>query len=92
MSRRAKKEYLQSIRDKYLVSGKEEKEKILHEFCKICNYNRKYAIFLLNQKGKDIKKKNLKRTGRPRYYSDQRLYPKVRFNYDTTRPFLSLQA
>lgn len=70
MSRRAKKEYLLSIRDRYLVSGKEEKERILDEFCKICKYNRKYAIFLLNTKSKNINKKTIKRSGRPRYYSD----------------------
>jgi hypothetical protein len=49
MSNAAKKEYLLSIRNRYLSASQSEKEQILDEFCKICGYNRKYAIRILNQ-------------------------------------------
>lgn len=43
-----KMNYLKSIYYRYHKSNKEEKKKILDEFCKNCKYNRKYAIRLLN--------------------------------------------
>ena len=49
MSSRSKKEYLQKIRQRCIRSNKEEKNKILDEFCEVCGYNRKYAIRKLNQ-------------------------------------------
>ncbi|MBL0109228.1 MAG: hypothetical protein IPP52_18615 [Ignavibacteria bacterium] len=49
MSKKSKKEYLQEIYARYKKSEKEEKQKILDEFCNVCGYNRKYAIRLLNQ-------------------------------------------
>lgn len=50
MSNKSKEEYLASIKERYLSSNKEEKKKILDEFCMTCGYNRKYAIRKLNQK------------------------------------------
>lgn len=41
-------EYLREIHGRYQKADKEEKGRILEEFCKICRYNRKYAIGLLN--------------------------------------------
>jgi len=49
MSKRAKQEYLQQIRERYKVATKQEKKKILDEFCTVCGYNRKYAIKILNK-------------------------------------------
>jgi hypothetical protein len=49
MSKKSKKEYLQKIYIRYKNSEKEEKQKILDEFCNVCGYNRKYAIRLLNE-------------------------------------------
>jgi hypothetical protein len=49
MSSDAKKEYLQSIYQRYHTATKVEKMTILNEFCSICSYHRKYAIRLLNQ-------------------------------------------
>lgn len=66
MCHSSKKEYLQEIRKRYFLVSKSEKSLILDEFCRVCNYNRKYAIRL-------IYKKHLthnRRKGRPnKYYS-----------------------
>lgn len=48
MARQSKREYLKSIYHRYRHAGRSEKSGILEEFCKICGYNRKYAIWLLN--------------------------------------------
>ena len=47
-SYQARMEYVKSIQKRYLRAAKEEKSRILEEFCKTCRYNRKYAIRLLN--------------------------------------------
>lgn len=70
MSRESKKEYLAAIRIRYKAASKEEKKKILDEFCNNCNYNRKYAIRLLN--AKSVKKRKKKRAGRKKkYHNDE---------------------
>jgi len=43
-----KMDYLKKIYQRYHKSSKKEKKQILDEFCKVCDYNRKYAIWLLN--------------------------------------------
>jgi len=43
-----KMEYLKKIYQRYHRANRKEKKQILDEFCKICGYNRKYAIWLLN--------------------------------------------
>ena len=68
MSQKAKREYLEEIRARYKKAGKAEKNKILNEFCKICSYNRKYAICLLNKK-ESKKTAGKKRPGRQRNYN-----------------------
>jgi hypothetical protein len=50
MSNASRGEYLETIQPRYKKANKSEKNKILDEFCKICGYNRKYAIRLLNEK------------------------------------------
>ena len=50
MSQNEKKAYYYAIKERYLKSNKREKSIILNEFCKICGYNKKYAIRLLNKK------------------------------------------
>jgi hypothetical protein len=42
----------------------------LDEFCRICSYNRKYAIRLINGKKKSKPKTNKTKTGRPRSYNN----------------------
>jgi len=68
MSKKSKNEYLIEIRKRYLKENKEEKQKILDEFCRICKYNRKYAIRLINKKSLSIKvKKRLKPGTKAKY-------------------------
>lgn len=50
MSTTSKREYLSSIRSRYQASPKGVKKMILDEFCRICAYDRKYAIRLLHLK------------------------------------------
>ncbi len=48
MKLKFKMEYLKKIYYRYHKSSKQQKKQILDEFCQNCNYNRKYAIRLLN--------------------------------------------
>ena len=43
-----KMNYLHQIYHRYHKALREEKTQILNEFCKVCSYNRKYALRLLN--------------------------------------------
>jgi hypothetical protein len=49
MSHKDKLVYIDAIKNRYIHSNKQEKKLILDEFCKVCNYNRKYAIRVLNK-------------------------------------------
>lgn len=49
MARQSKREYLRSIYQRYQHARRTEKSAILEEFCKVCGYNRKYTIWLLNR-------------------------------------------
>lgn len=44
-----KVEYLKNIYERYHKANKEEKGRILQEFCKVCHYHRKHAIRRLNE-------------------------------------------
>ena len=50
MSEMSRKEYLERIRGRYERGGRVHKGVILDEFCKVCGYERKYAIKLLGRK------------------------------------------
>jgi hypothetical protein len=63
----AKKSYLHAITLRYQSGNRAEKSKILDEFCAICNYNRKYAIRVLNRKITPRKSKS----GPKPYYHDE---------------------
>lgn len=64
MGKKSRKEYLESIRERYRKAGKKEKSVILGEFCAVCGYNRKYAVRLLN----GLPRKGKRRSGpRPTY-------------------------
>ena len=65
----SKREYTASIKDRYLKANKSDKQKILDEFCKVCNYNRKYAIRLLNSVP-ELTGPSTKKRGRKAWYSD----------------------
>lgn len=47
MARQTKREYLRSIHERYRRARRAEKTAMLEQFCKVCGYNRKYAIWLL---------------------------------------------
>lgn len=49
MAQQSKREYLRSIHGRYGQAGRAEKGQILEEFCKVCGYQRKYAVWLLNR-------------------------------------------
>jgi len=70
MSIEYKYEYFRAIYDRYHSVSKAEKKIILDEFCKNCNYNRKYAIRLLNSPLKTKSKDNLSCRGRKKTYDD----------------------
>jgi len=57
MNGMSRREYLRAIWDRYRRSKSDQKGKILDEFCRVCGYNRKYAIGLLSRP---------RPTGRPR--------------------------
>lgn len=49
MARQSKREYWRSIHKRYRQAKRKEKTAMLEEFCKVCGYNRKYAIWLLRR-------------------------------------------
>lgn len=49
MNRQEKQAYFEAIRKRYQQSNRQDKGRILDEFCRICSYQRKYAIRKLNQ-------------------------------------------
>jgi len=65
----SRREYLRAIRQRYVEATREEKGVILQEFCAICDYHRKHAIRLLNQR----KRKPRKRPGRKPVYCSKEL-------------------
>lgn len=49
MSIEARREYLRAIRERYQKAKRKEKTLILNEYCEVCEYERKYAIKVLNR-------------------------------------------
>jgi len=68
MSPDSRREYRDSIKQRYHLAPKAEKGQILNEFCQVTGYNRKYAIRVLNKK--DLKAIKKKRRGRKRKYTN----------------------
>lgn len=67
MGKNERQAYLKAIQLRYRQADKKGKAAILDEFCAVCHYHRKYAIRLLNQRGKH---RNRQRPGRkPVYFS-----------------------
>lgn len=48
MGKKSRREYFRAIYKRYRKAGLAEKGRILDEFCRVCRYNRKYAIAKLN--------------------------------------------
>ena len=70
MGKNERQAYLKAIRLRYWRARKMVKVTILDEFCAVCGYNRKYAIRLLNRRGKASKKQ---RPGRKPIYASPEL-------------------
>ena len=68
MGTTTKYEYLNAIRPRYKKANQHQKKQILDEFCHTCNYNRKYAIRLLNMKQPSRIRANLSQRGRKKQY------------------------
>lgn len=64
MGKKARREYFKAIYARYRAADAQEKSRILDEFCKVCRYNRKYAIAKLNGPAPD--KAASRRPGRKR--------------------------
>ena len=56
MGKTERQKYLLAIKKRYKKARKGDKNLILNEFCAVCGYNRKYAIRVLNQKKRTIRK------------------------------------
>jgi len=68
MSTPSKREYLSSIRIRYQTSRKGIKTMILNEFCRVCEYDRKYALRLLSNKPSRLSNLTRRKSGRPAVY------------------------
>ena len=68
MSPASRREYRDSIQQRYRKALKGEKGQILDEFCQVTGYHRKYAIRVLNKK--DYKATKKKRAGRKSKYTN----------------------
>ena len=70
MSLPSRRELLCSIRQRYLVASRKDKQRILDEFIAASGYHRKYAISLLRLSGQGKTSARNKRR-RQRTYSDE---------------------
>jgi hypothetical protein len=69
---RARMEYLKAIHKRYRAAAKAARSRILDEFCKVCGYNRKYAIRLLSAPEPECKDEKSRRR-RAFHYSEKAL-------------------
>jgi len=73
-----KRQYLESIRERYHSSSKVEKRVILDEFCAVCQYHRKHAIRLINKKTRLHHASKSIRRGPKKIYTDPLLHDVLR--------------
>lgn len=66
MGHQGRMEYLRAIHPRYGSASREEKGRILDEFCRVTGYHRKYAVRLLNGPSPPAKPKRRRRR-RPKY-------------------------
>ena len=57
MGKNERRAYLEAVIERYRKASKKAKATILDEFCQVCDYNRKYAIRLLNRQRKRPKRR-----------------------------------
>jgi hypothetical protein len=67
MSGKSRWDYLKAIYVRYKKVSKALRARILDEFCQVCNYNRKYAIRLLNGPAPQKPKPIVRKGRRPTY-------------------------
>jgi len=84
MSNGSRKEYLHEIQERYWFAPRKEQGNILDEFCRICGYNRKYAIRILNILPKEKKLQKKKRRGRPKRYHEEHILQFLRQLWEAT--------
>lgn len=89
MSEQSRWEYYITMHLRYLKAEKEEKRKILDEFCKVCRYHRKYAIKKLNQTPDIEKMKRRSRCGRKSKYKTEEILEFIRRLWISTNQICS---
>jgi hypothetical protein len=57
MNHKVCREYLAEIRERYRAENRQDKGRILDEFCQVCGYSRKYAIFRLSLRAHLLRKR-----------------------------------
>jgi hypothetical protein len=57
MNHKVCREYLAEIRERYRAANRQVKGQILDEFCQVCGYSRKYAIFRLSLRAHWLRKR-----------------------------------
>jgi hypothetical protein len=67
LGRASRWEYLRQIHPRYRQAGREEKGRILDEFCKVTGYHRKYAVRVLNGPPPERRPPRRRRRGKPSY-------------------------
>jgi hypothetical protein len=70
MSIKTRQELTESFRREYRTASKSERSKLLDALCKSCQYNRKYAIRMIQGGITPRKKRGTNKTGRPPEYND----------------------
>ena len=74
MSPESKKQYFVRVASRYQKASKIDKSLILHEFCQICDYHRKYALAKLSSFRKLQQKKSFPfKPGRKPLYKNPEL-------------------
>lgn len=73
VTKQSKKEYINEMRPRYRAAAKKEQTKLLDEIVKVCGFNRKYLIRMLNKKPSPKYPRVIyggpkKRAGRPQEY------------------------
>jgi len=67
MGGKSKWEYLKAIYYRYKTVGKDNRTRILDEFCQVCGYHRKYAIRLLHGPVPEKPKNRVRQGRQPKY-------------------------
>jgi hypothetical protein len=64
-------EYIKKVYERYHKASKKAKGHILDELCRVCEYNRKYAIWKLRYWHRGVKTSSGRKRGRPKRYGKE---------------------